>query len=304
MAMTTSLFREDSAGDSVSHSATSALLARDPNVYAYATYMCTGSAPVALQMAAAAGKWGPDSKQTNETAFNIALNTDLPFFQYLSRNQSMMAEFSAYMQNVRSSTGLSLQHLVKGFAWDGIPEDGVVVDVGGSTGGAAISLAEAFPNLHFVVQDLATNAESGQKIAGGSLSGGVAERITFQGHDFMKPQPVKGANAYLLRMILHDWSDDDAVKIVRNIVDAMDTNNFQSRLLIMDTVLPQPGSVPVSVERLIRARDMTMLQAFNSKERDLDDWKNLLALANPKLSLVNVIQPFGSAMSVLEVALV
>ena len=46
----------------------------------------------------------------------------------------------------------------------------------------------------------------------------------------------------------------------------------KSRIIIMDTVLPKPGSVPVSVERIARARDMTMLQAFNSKERDLDDW--------------------------------
>lgn len=69
----------------------------------------------------------------------------------------------------------------------------------------------------------------------------------------------------------------------------------------MDTVLPAPGSVPVSVERIVRVRDLTMMQAFNSKERDLEDWENLLAATDPNLQLVNVVQPFGSAMSVLEV---
>jgi 6-hydroxytryprostatin B O-methyltransferase len=302
MAMTSSLFREHTDGQSVAHSATSALLARDPNVYAYATYMCAGSAPVALQMAAAASKWGPNSTRTSETAFNVALDTDLPFFEYLSSNPAKMAEFSAYMHNVRSSDGVALRHLVAGFAWGGIRDGGAVVDVGGSTGGAAVALAEAFPHLHFVVQDLTANVESGQKLVEESSGRGVAARITFQGHDFMKPQPVRGANAYLLRMILHDWPDEQAARIVRNIVDAMDKDQPESRLLIMDTVLPRPGSAPVSVERLVRARDMTMIQAFNSKERDLDDWKNLLVLANPNLALVNVIQPFGSAMAVLEVA--
>jgi 6-hydroxytryprostatin B O-methyltransferase len=102
-------------------------------------------------------------------------------------------------------------------------------------------------------------------------------------------------------MILHDWSDDDAAKILRNIVAAMTPS--KSRLLIMDTVLPKPGSVPVSVERVVRVRDLTMLQAFNSKERDLDDWKKLLSLASPDVQLKQVAQPFGSAMSILEVAL-
>jgi 6-hydroxytryprostatin B O-methyltransferase len=173
--------------------------------------------------------------------------------------------------------------------------------VGGSTGTAAISLAKAFPHLAFVVQDLPSNAENGRKAAAESLPADIASRITFQAHDFTQPQPVRGADVYLLRMILHDWTDEEATKIVRNIVTAM--QKCKSRLLIMDTVLPRPRSVPVSVERIVRARDLTMLQAFNSKERDLDDWKDLIAAAEPKLKLVGVVQPVGSAMSVLELVM-
>ena len=172
--------------------------------------------------------------------------------------------------------------------------------MGGSTGGAAIALAKANPHLTFVVQDLPANADNGRKTAE-SLPADIASRITFQGHDFTQPEPVSDADAYLLRMILHDWPDTEAATILRNIVGAMDKT--KSRLLVMDTVLPTPGTVPVSVERLARVRDLTMMQAFNSKERDLDDWKHLVAAADPRLQLVNVIQPFGSAMSVLELAL-
>ncbi len=174
--------------------------------------------------------------------------------------------------------------------------------VGGSTGSSAIALAEAFPHLTFIVQDLPANAESGRKAAAaGTLPDGIASRLSFQGHDFTQPQPVQGADVYLLRMILHDWPDEKSAEILRNIVAAMDTK--KSRLLIMDTVLPHPGSVPVSVERIVRARDMTMIQAFNSKERGMEDWGYLLGLADSRLKLAGVVQPFGSAMSVLEVAL-
>lgn len=173
--------------------------------------------------------------------------------------------------------------------------------MGGSTGGAAIALAKAFPHLTFSVQDLPANAESGHKAVVDLLPADLASRLAFQAHDFTQPQPVRGADIYLLRMILHDWPDDEAAKILKSIVAAMD--NKKSRLLIMDTVLPMPGSVPLSEERIVRVRDLTMLQAFNSKERDLDDWKRLLSFADPNLQLVRVLQPFGSAMSVLEVAL-
>ena len=151
------------------------------------------------------------------------------------------------------------------------------------------------------MQDLPDNADSGRKAAAESLPADITSRLTFQAHDFSQPQPIQGADVYLLRMILHDWPDDKAANILRNIVAAMDERN--SRLLIMDTVLPSPGSVPVSVERLVRGRDLTMMQAFNSKERDMDDWKGLLDAVDPRLHLVGTVQPFGSAMSVLEVVL-
>lgn len=162
-------------------------------------------------------------------------------------------------------------------------------------------LAKKLPHLNFVVEDLPPNAEAGRKAAAESSSAEVLSRLTFQSHDFTQPQPVQGAAVYLLRMILHDWPDEEAVKIIRSIVAAM--KQVGSRLLIMDTVLPKPGSVPVSVERIVRVRDLTMMQAFNSKERDFDDWKNLLAAADQRLQMANVVQPSGSDMSVLEVML-
>ena len=166
-------------------------------------------------------------------------------------------------------------------------------------------LAKKFPDLNFVIQDLASNAEVGRKAATDSLPAQVLSRLTFQPHDFTLPQPVRGAAVYLLRMILHDWPDEQAVKIIRSIVAAMEKEKAAScsRLLIMDSVLPEPGSVPLSVERVVRVRDLTMMQAFNSKERGLQDWKRLLDAADRRLRLVSVVQPPGSDMSVLEVVL-
>ncbi|KAK4235625.1 sterigmatocystin 8-O-methyltransferase [Achaetomium macrosporum] len=297
MAMTSGLFRER-PGIGVAHSATSALLARNADTHAWASYLCARTAPMALAMGAAHKRWGPDTVRPNETAYNLAFNTDLPFFDDIARDEARVSEFAAYMRNVRSSKGIAIEHLLNGYKWQSIREGGLVVDVGGSTGTTAIMLARKFPHLRFVVEDLEANAESGRK----ALPAELASRVTFKAHDFMQPQPVRGADVYLLRMILHDWPDDASIHILRHLVAAM-AERPGARLIIMDTVLPAPGSVPLSVERIVRIRDLTMMQAFNSKERDLDDWKNLLAAADARLRLVNVVQPFGSDMSVLEVQL-
>ena len=70
---------------------------------------------------------------------------------------------------------------------------------------------------------------------------------------------------------------------------------------IMDTVLPRPGSVPSVTEAALRVRDLSMMQVHNSKERELEEWVALLKGVDEWLRLVDVVQPFGSSMSVLEV---
>lgn len=129
MAMTNTLFREQPDGQSVRHSATSGLLSRNDDVYAYATYMCAKSAPTAMHMTAAHQRWGPDSTRTYETACNIAFDTDLPLFDYFARDEAKMEEFARYMRSVRSSEAVDIKHLVAGFAWQDIPDGGTVVDV-------------------------------------------------------------------------------------------------------------------------------------------------------------------------------
>ncbi len=109
---------------------------------------------------------------------------------------------------------------------------------------------------------------------------------------------MKGADVYLLRMILHDWADKEATTILANLVPAMTAG---TRIIIMDSVLPSSGKIPAVQERLLRVRDLTMMQAFNSKERAVEDWTALLEGADKRLQLENTVQPYGSVMMVMEV---
>ncbi|EGD94047.1 hypothetical protein TESG_01574 [Trichophyton tonsurans CBS 112818] len=302
MAMTNHLFCEPEP-NMVAHTATSMLIASDPSFYDWASFMCEASVPMAAKLVEATEKW-TDSEEKTQTAYNVAFDTDLPFFDHLKTQPDKTRQFASYMKNVQKSGGTGMHYLIEGFDWASLGK-GTVVDVGGSSGAASISLASTFPELNFIVQDLPENAADGQAFLASpeqqeKLGKGVTSRIFFEGHDFFQPQPFQGADVYLLRMILHDWPKKEAVKILQNILPALKDS---SRIIIMDTVLPQPGSIPSAQERLLRARDMTMLEAFNSLERDLEDWKELLHSVDERLTLKNVVQPVGSVMSVLEITL-
>lgn len=162
-----------------------------------------------------------------------------------------------------------------------------------------MALAQAFPKLSLVVQDLPHVAEEGKQYVSSLCSSDLAARIEFRVHNFFDPQPVKGADVYLLRQILHNWSVDDAVKILSSLVPAL--NVGRSRIAIMDSVLPDPGTAQVITERMLRGRDLRMVQLFNANERAIEDWRDILARVDSRLKLERVTRPFGSILSFLSV---
>jgi 6-hydroxytryprostatin B O-methyltransferase len=73
-------------------------------------------------------------------------------------------------------------------------------------------------------------------------------KIKFEAHDFFEPQPIENADVYLLRFICYDHSDKYAAKMA-NIESAMGPT---SRIIIMDGVLPPPGTLSRAEERRLR----------------------------------------------------
>jgi 6-hydroxytryprostatin B O-methyltransferase len=80
-------------------------------------------------------------------------------------------------------------------------------------------------------------------------------------------------------------------------------NSKGSRLLIMDSMMPEMGEVPLTVMQLNTAMDLQMMAALNAKERTRADWEALLRAADQRLRIANVRQPIGSADAIIEVVL-
>ncbi|KAI4115130.1 MAG: hypothetical protein LQ338_007900, partial [Usnochroma carphineum] len=140
--------------------------------------------------------------------------------------------------------GLELSYIIAGFDWASLGE-AIVVDVGGSHGALSMELSLEFPQLSCIVQDQAKVIENGEAQLPPSSKG----RVSFMEHDFFQDQPVKAAGVYILRWVLHDWSDTYAIKILRALIPALTT---KSKILICELVLPQPGSVSTFRDRSAR----------------------------------------------------
>ena len=65
---------------------------------------------------------------------------------------------------------------------------------------------------------------------------GIWDRIFFVEHDFFPPQPVH-ADAYFFRYVLHNWTDNDCIKIVRALLPSMKNG---VKALLNEGVLPEP----------------------------------------------------------------
>lgn len=159
--------------------------------------------------------------------------------------------------------------------------------VGGGIGNIAASIARRNPDLNLLVEDMPTlEAKANEFIASQNLSA----RISFQPHDFFTPQPsvAKEAAVYLLSHVLHDWPGAKCREILHHIVDAM---KGHSKIMLCESVLPEPGAVPEVQEALVRAQDLGMLCFLGAKERSVKEFEELMRSVNEKLQLENVEQP-------------
>lgn len=285
----------------IGHTRASKLLVQEECFMSWARWMLNYSMPVALKFADATRTW-PGTEAKNEVAFNLALDTNDNFFDYLKKTPDLTALFSGYMRSVTASRPWSLHHAVESFDWASLPEGAKVVDVGGSHGQLCVQVAQEFEHLQFIVQDLPEAIETAKNSFDGddNIAATVKSRIRFMAHDFFKPQPLVDAHVYFLRMIIHDWPDKDALVILQHLRNVLQ-HNRAARIVIMDTVLPQPGTTTVLHEQRLRIRDLMMRQVFNSKEREMEEWISLLQQAGLKLTETKM--PEDSVMGLLTAQL-
>ncbi|KAB8274790.1 S-adenosyl-L-methionine-dependent methyltransferase [Aspergillus minisclerotigenes] len=221
------------------------------------------------------------------TLFKYAHGTDV-IFGLLEKNPEQKQAFDDYMASRRVTNlpqWFEIYPAAEKFAdarQD--PSATLMVDVGGGPGQELIRFKERHSDIpgRLVLQDLPLTLQRIEKLP---------EGIESMEYDFFTPQPVKGARAYFLRDVLHNWSDAKSAQILSRIVEAMDPE--YSTLLIDDYVLPDIGAE-------LRAAEMDILMWLHTAglERTVSQWKSLFRMAG--LELVEIWHSARGNESVLE----
>ncbi|KAL9619121.1 MAG: hypothetical protein Q9160_006210 [Pyrenula sp. 1 TL-2023] len=171
--------------------------------------------------------------------------THLPVFRALASMHDRAMTFADAMQWHAMLPGFSIEYLVEAFPWSSCGET-TVVDVGGGQGHVSHALIERNATVNCVVQDVPDAVSRAQT----NLPEHAEGRIRFLAHDFFQEQPVKRADVYLLRLILHDWSDKYSKMIIRALIPALKPG---AKIVINDRVVPGYGEAPNLVEREARS---------------------------------------------------
>ncbi len=170
---------------------------------------------------------------------------------------------------VRTAAMANLTGGFKTAAIASLPLDGIkmIVDVGGADGTVLAAILTAHPQLRGVLFDLPHVISDAPRTL---ARHGVQDRAECAGGDFLESVPP-GGDAYLLSLVLHDWPDDQARRILANVAAA---GGSGARLLVLDFMVP-PGDAP----HMAKISDLNMLAMMGGKERTETEWRELLTAA-------------------------
>jgi len=136
----------------------------------------------------------------------------------------------------------------------------------------------ANPQLHGIVFDVPHAAEKARiKIA----DAGLQSRCDAIGGDFFEEVPAD-ADAYIIKHVIHDWSDDRSAAILRNVHRAMPRH---AKLLIAEGVYP-PRIDRSEVSRGAAANDVNMLVCTGGRQRSEPEFRSLLSAAGFALTRI------------------
>ncbi|CAO1944821.1 unnamed protein product [Urochloa humidicola] len=220
------------------------------------------------------------------TPFMMAYGTD--YWTAARRDAERSAIFNELMG---SDSRLVARVLVRecGDVFEGVAS---LVDVAGGDGTMAQAIATAFPHVRCSVLELPHVVEGVHPGGGG---GGAVEFVAGDMMDSIPP-----ADAVLLKFVLHDWGDEDCVRILRRCREAISANGPEGKVVIIDIVVGGSSSTSATKE-VFEAQllmDMCMMVLVTGKERDEETWSKIFMDAG---FTGYKIRPVLGARSVIEV---
>lgn len=206
------------------------------------------------------------SLRTGESAFPVAFGQ--PIYEFLRNRPAQSAIFGKAVAEVGRADNAAV------LAACDFTDARTVVDVGGGGGALLETVLAAYPESSGVLFDQPEVIDS---MRGQFTVDGLAGRCRLVSGDFFLDTWPDG-DSYLMKSVIHNWSDAQAVDILRNGRKAMSS---ASRLLLIERVVP-PGDVPHPSKDM----DLFMLVVLGGRERTREEYAALLDQADLRLRQV------------------
>jgi SAM-dependent methyltransferase len=207
------------------------------------------------------------SVKTGMPAFDAVFGA--PIFQYLSSHPEVAAVFDGAMTSISSTEAIAT---CDAYDFKGVK---TVMDVAGGHGLLLATILRRHKSMRGVLFDLP------HVVAGAPATfarAGLTSRVEIESGDFFKELP-SGADAIVMKHIIHDWDDESATRILQTCHRALGP---RGKVLIVDPVVP-PGNVPHYGKLL----DLEMLVLTPlGRERTRAEFTTLLRGAGFRLSRV------------------
>jgi hypothetical protein len=257
------IFAYDPKADSYENNATSSLLMSDHwtqwrnwvELYGNEFYDMARGIPASLK------------KDAVRCPAQINFDTDDSMFKYFTE-QGWMPKF---FKTLSGGAIAQAPGILEDYPWEEI-EDETVLDLGGGSGGLIALLLRKHELMKGGILDLPKSIELARANFHGTDGqyADVGARLDAENlisGDFMKEVPP--FKVYTMKWCLHDWADEDAIVILKNIRRAI-IKSPQSRLVILESVLKDGH-----VGRMSRYADLNMMVAVGGRERDEQQWRDL-----------------------------
>ena len=224
---------------------------------------------------AAPGHWQPWGKLT------AALKTSAPqtvptlgtnLWDYYKQRPG---ESAAFTQAMRGFTSGIVNDVVQVLDTSNVK---LAADIGGASGTLLHGLMAANPHLKGIVVDLPDVVGSAETAA---RELGLSDRSTALPASFFEYVPP--ADLYLLKHVLHDWSDDEAVSILKRCRESIRAGGKIAVIEILLGEMGEPALGPLM--------DLNMMVLCTGRERTLDEFRRLIERAGFHFSSVKPIRP-------------
>lgn len=220
--------------------------------------------------------WGQTlySVRTGKSAWSQVHGEEV--FSYFENNPEAGRIFNRAMS---SFSGLATEAVVSAYDFAGLE---TLVDVAGGEGRLLTGILASYPKLRGVLFDLPYVIDDAREQVAET---NVNDRVEFVPGDFFASVPT-GADAYIVKSIIHDWDDERALTILKNIKRAMKPGG---RVLLVEAIIAEGNNQDFG--KLI---DLEMLVSPGGKERTAAEYRELFARAGLKLNrIVSTNSPFS-----------